>query len=301
MSRRSIEDRLIYFAGFGQQTADGIPHNRISHLSRVPQPDGFDIKDNYLFTFEGDGSVSRRLGQLRDGNGDLLRVRTYQVREEHSALTSNSNVLSAVDEVLQFGEMRGTSTRGSASAFGSIAEMDWNNPSALPDVEPRNDPKAAELWDKAHEKDKQQFESALLRTRRRAAVLEGVVSPERADLDSSIGPVPRDLGPEERELSERLLSDVLRIPGASTNAPAPTIGDPLSIGLHLSLDNVSVIGDRSLRTEDRADVPPIDAIAIGHYKGEKPQPGDPAWDLDQVLGRATSTPRPERRGPVAGL
>ena len=136
VARQSVEDRLVYFAGYGQQTPDGIRPGKLDHLARVPQPPGFEIGDHYAFTFQGDGSVSRRLGQPRDPDGELLRVRTYKVRDEHSAMLANPNVLSAVDEVLRLGELRGAGTRGrSATAPGSLSELDWGDPADLPGID----------------------------------------------------------------------------------------------------------------------------------------------------------------------
>ncbi|RUL88560.1 CHAT domain-containing protein [Tautonia sociabilis] len=290
-SRRAIEDRFVYFAGYGQQTADGIPPNRLDHLARVPQPAGFKIEEHYLFTFEGDGSVSRRLGQLRDGNGAPVPLRTYRVREEHSALVANPNVLSAVDEVLRLGELQRPAPRGAepaAMAPGSISEVDWDDPEQVIPIEPRPDPDAAKRWAEAHDQDRRRFDRMLDRTRLRLAVAEvGSAAPSPPDAPDV--PPPIDLTPEERELAEAIVSDFLRVPGAASGIGSPLSGsavEPPTIAIHLALDDVSRIGDRPVETQDGQVTPPIDAIAIGHYTGEKPRPGDSAWALDQVIGRA---------------
>ncbi|QDV34795.1 CHAT domain-containing protein [Tautonia plasticadhaerens] len=296
VARQSVEDRLVYFAGYGQQTPDGIRAGKLGHLARVPQPSGFEVGDHYAFTFQGDGSVSRRLGQPRDLDGELLKVRTYKVQDEHSAMLSNANVLSAVDEVLRLGELRGTGTRGrSATAPGSLSELDWGDPAERPGIEPEHDPDAARLWAEAHEADRSRFDALLERTRLRAVASRAPgAGAGAADDEPPITPGLVEDSPEARELTEAVLSDVLYAPRAAESRPAPppsaTDQKPPRIGLHLALDCVSNVGVRRLHAEDRADVPPVDAIALGHYKGEKPRRGEPAWELDQLLGRALLPP-----------
>ena len=77
-------DRMIYVAGYGQQTPVRV---------RVDGPGRF----SYELTEDGDGRVPHSLGLLED-------VRTYWVKEKHGDLARNAAVLQAIHLLLQSGE-----------------------------------------------------------------------------------------------------------------------------------------------------------------------------------------------------
>ncbi|WP_169976923.1 CHAT domain-containing protein [Tautonia rosea] len=282
--RQAIEQRLIYVAGKGLETPDGIAPGKLDHLARVPQPKGFDLASHYLFTTEGDGSVSRRLGQLRDREGNVIRVRTFTVQNEHAAMLENPNVLNSVNEVLQFGDLRSRMTRSAGQSVsglpGAVVEHDWSDPAEAPGLERHADREAARRWSDRHEAQRAAFEVSLNRTRSQRAALRTI---EEADGDlESIEPTH-----ESRVLEELILGQVV----AATGGPAESQGgssvanEPPRISIHLAIDEIAAIGSRALRVEGGSDAPPIDAIALGHYTGETPRPGDPAWELDDCVSR----------------
>ncbi|MEW4569041.1 CHAT domain-containing protein [Tautonia sp. JC769] len=282
--RRAIEDRLIYIAGKGLETPDGIAPGKLDHLARAPQPRGFDAAAHYLFTTDGDGSVSRRLGRLRDRDGNPIRVRTFTVRNEHAAMLENPNVLNAVDAVLRFGELRGSGTRGAGSVIaeesGAVVEQPWGDSAEFALAEPRHDPEAARRWSERQETQRSAFEVSLNRTRSRSAARRGTVEDEAFEGE------PATLPHEARTMEELILGDVVPGRAGSTREDGGTRRiEPPRIAIHLALDEISAVGSRPLRAAGRGDAPPIDAIALGHYAGETPRPGDPAWALDEIVSR----------------
>ena len=91
-------DRLTYVAGANQATISGI-----KNYSDLRKPEA------YTATFQGDGSVTHKLGLLKEVKA------TYYVAEEHSALTSNLKVLEALDDLLSGVKPPGLATAPPAS------------------------------------------------------------------------------------------------------------------------------------------------------------------------------------------
>jgi pimeloyl-ACP methyl ester carboxylesterase len=77
--------RMIYVAGYNQSTADGIDDWNNLHSM-----------EGYHFSMRGDGTVPHSLGLLDN-------VPTFFVEEEHGKLPDNSQVITAVDDILQTG------------------------------------------------------------------------------------------------------------------------------------------------------------------------------------------------------
>lgn len=115
VSRRHLEDarlhheklqqaidpkRMIYLAGFGQQTACGIS-----------DPQKADQLDAYKFTDLGDGRVPHSLGLLGPD------VPTYYIKENHGDLPLNEKVQKAIDQLLE---------KGTQSVDGVLSPSDFS-------------------------------------------------------------------------------------------------------------------------------------------------------------------------------
>jgi pimeloyl-ACP methyl ester carboxylesterase len=111
-------DRTHVILGYGQPTYCGIKDfNKLDQL------------DAYLATGRGDGVVALDMARL-DG------ASTYFIAEEHAGLTSNREVLAAIDELL---------SRGCTERLG-------------PDPRPFDDSRIADLMAQAHERDVRRWE-----------------------------------------------------------------------------------------------------------------------------------------------
>src|SRR4051812_9471160 len=123
-----IDDkRMIYVAGFGERTFSNIKMDKNGNFLPL------DKLESYEETFYGDGRVPHALGLLKS-NGKLIQ--TYFVQADHGNLSSNSQILAALDELLRTGKTDDLvedlnaaitdSFRGVAGRDGkSLAEDKW--------------------------------------------------------------------------------------------------------------------------------------------------------------------------------
>ncbi|MDQ3699861.1 MAG: CHAT domain-containing protein, partial [Chloroflexota bacterium] len=205
----------------------------------------------------GDGSVSHERGVLVSPTGGAIPA--FSVDEGHGGLATNEQVLAALDELL---------------AWGTAAEL-TALPSAAP--EPADSPVAPEYvrqgaW---------QGRESVARVQgvvRRMATRDGVLSggAERAAAQ-------RYIYPEERAIEEGLTRTFLAAEGPTERSHVrrkyPIAPAKIEIGLEYgALDAVH------LRHVASSTGDPIDALAVGHYVGVRPQGA--ARALDEAISQA---------------
>jgi pimeloyl-ACP methyl ester carboxylesterase len=247
-------ERMVYVAGSGQQTADGIADTRL-----------FDTRlDAYRWTTAGDGSVSHRLGLLKG-------VTTYYVDSEHSALTSNASVLGALDALLQ-----GQRPVGLAAQPPAVRALE-----AATEEAQRQAVAAAQMAALRFELAKADELVRRLEDRGRITVAPGVgVVPEAAWPATD---------PAEREAEEMLrpgfsgpvVVPAPVVPAPLVPAPVPELGvavaPPVVPKTRLrirpmvgDLKDAAKLPGVAIAEEPDAGELPVDAIAVGLYEGTRP-------------------------------
>lgn len=249
-------DRMFYIAGYNRVTADNIVD--LSNLAST---------DAYSYSLDGDGTVPHVLGFLKK-NGK--QIPTYFADAKHGALPNHESVIGAVPELLESGVCSLPSTNpGRARSITSAA--------------------AVNAADRAFQTDQIRLKQIVQMTRARtrgaaddpektpvstdekdgeAIILDSFVSdPERAR--ASVGdttvPLPSDseplLPPSRVTDADQTLARVAAAPAASAT---------ITIGLIKG-------GIDSIDTSPDGEV--IDAIAVGHYFGVRPQAAERALDV----------------------
>ncbi|HEV7734885.1 MAG TPA: CHAT domain-containing protein [Candidatus Binatia bacterium] len=225
-------------------------------LAGLRDPSKFRDEGAYLWTRDGDGRVTHDLGLLRTANG--RDVPTYYVEAEHGSLPMNDAVLTALDDLLKDGRTSSLGTTIPRRARGRVTRADLH---ALHERAANEEQELTEL------------------TRRMRA-------------RSRVGEVERTyLAPEER-LSEDIVvrgflggspSSARPAPGSMTARPQTMVSVQVDVQLG-SIDGAHELGGRRL---------PVDAVAVGHYLGVRPQAAELALD------RAISAVLPGRRATVS--
>ena len=257
--------RMIYVAGDNQITFSGIK-------------DGgpLDSFDSYEVTRKGDGRVPHELGLLKSSGGT---VKTYYVEESHGDLPRNSTILSAIDELLETGETR-------QLRESSLATR------ALQDESEADKQTMLEELKRQVEDDVGSFDKTISR-------LGGMNSASRArgqspyeseielqprgievDLMSrGVGHVsPNRLSIEEVRAEESLLRGFLAstAPNRQRNEESREEDqEPVEIKIGLVWGDICEVQDTDKAKTKR---PLIDAIAVGHYMGVRPQLAERALD-----------------------
>ncbi len=200
--------------------------------------------DAYAVTAQGDGWVPHHFGLL---HRDGAPIPAYYVEEGHGNLPSNGRVLAALDELLASGETRGLDAEPPAAR--GPREEDEATQRAL-----REQHAAAERADEE-----------------RLAATVG----RRGTRGAAAGATPSSTA-EERVVEEVLTRGFLTYPDAPPRGAAPRGAPaPARIAVALALDTID-----GLRNVDG----PIDAVAVGHYVGVKPQAAELA--LDRAISAA---------------
>jgi hypothetical protein len=243
-------DRMVYVAGSSQPTLAGL-----SDPSRLRDPTA------YLGTTQGDGSVSHALGLLKG-------VRAYFIEEEHSALTGNAKVLSALDDLM---------TKGTTDIL-SGGQVVRGKP-RLTKPEPWAEVgRAVTLRESAELSRVQDLSRQLIRriTPARRGSEEGATVSERE---------AQRVSPAERKLRDLITSGFLGS-GESDTARAvavekirPTVFFRLFQGEIQDADSLP-----AFHAGTDGEPLPIDAVSVGHYLGVRPQAGELA--LDTAVSRA---------------
>ncbi|MBA2468390.1 MAG: hypothetical protein H0V37_03180 [Chloroflexia bacterium] len=257
-----VPKRMIYIAGTNRPTYDGITD--FGHLDR---------KESYGVTWNGDGRVPHRLGLLK--TPDDREVPAWYVDEDHGGLPENHRILAALDELL---------TLGTTNQLAST-----NTAASLRGTTTRSDALARERLEAEQADDLLKLDSLLTRSRtwRTAANqrYSGSIPLRNATVDDAAAV-------SFASTDERLIEDNLTRGLLSSRAehgpvkPAAAFG-PTTIEIRVVGGGIE---DLDKVIGGIADGDPVDAIAVGHYLGQKPEGAELALD------RAISKRRPGRSG-----
>ncbi|MEO6810139.1 MAG: hypothetical protein ABI353_13580, partial [Isosphaeraceae bacterium] len=243
-------DRMVYVAGSNQPT-----------LAGLTDPARLRDASAYLGTTQGDGSVSHALGLLKG-------VRTYFIESEHSALTSNPQVLAVLDDLMQTGKTLNLSdrqaVRGAKRKPSDLADWATVGESVI-------NRENAEL-------DELQQLSRTLQRRIGPTVRRGPLATEPPKTEG------QRVSPTERVITDLLLRDFLGSHSTIDDA-ALELNHPLtSIEVRLVQGRIEQPDELpAVQPEDLPEELPVDAVAVGHYIGVRPQAAELA--LDNALSR----------------
>lgn len=245
-------ERMIYIAGYNQPTFVRLKNvNQVKHLLT---PDN--IWDAYEIGWDGDGSVPHELGRF--GTTEKPQIPTYYVAAKHGDLHAQPQVLMTLDELL-------TQPLGNEQwrQIGISSGLQTTLPREAPTGrDPAKELKAA--WDKDNE--------ALEQLVRRVHIRSGEAV-ERAYFT-----------PEERAIEEILTRHFLLSQHGMSGQAAATPPLPFAVPFkpptltfHVVQGNIA-----HLALADMAGGQ-VDAIAIGHYSGGRPQGA--LRELDLVISQ----------------
>jgi pimeloyl-ACP methyl ester carboxylesterase len=203
-------------------------------------------------------------GRVPHRLGLLDGVRTFYVKEDHGALPQNRHVMSAMGELLRAGETR-----------------------LLPDSPPprRAAPPTQEQlraqWVGSEEAELAEMEAQVRRLRVRS------VLPTDA---------PPRVSHEERRVEDQLTRGFLSDATEREGAGARRVAEPLPPA---RIEIVVEVGSIEEAPQTPAGAPPIDAIAVGHYIGVRPQAAERAIDTAISAAMAGDPAEPEHGGVLA--
>ncbi|MFN2452714.1 MAG: CHAT domain-containing protein [Pyrinomonadaceae bacterium] len=243
--------RMIYVAGSNRPTLSGVKDWR-----KLDKLEGYDI------TREGDGRVPHRLGKLEG-------VKMYYIEEDHGALSTNTTIMRALDDLLSTGETRLLS----------------DTLPAIRAVQPRDERAVRDEMETNLKKELGEITDSLSRMRMRTvrrATRAGEPIVESADGET----VPDErYGPEQRRLEENVMRGFLGgEPGTASRGfevePFKGYGKravaTIEIGLVLGgIEEVHKVRMRS----GNGNANPVDVIAVGHYIGVRPQAAEESLDV----------------------
>jgi pimeloyl-ACP methyl ester carboxylesterase len=249
------KDRMVYVAGYNRRTAAGLSGGALNN------------EGGYTYTMRGDGTVSHSLGLLEG-------VPAFYVDEEHSRLPLNIKVLRAIDDLLTKGAAEESLLcQGLADTVANEVRGDADTSHAALEMTAR----------------------AQLRTNRAAipindAELSHLVTPEERAMREllfrnflSTDAVPIAETPAA-EAGAVVRCESAAVPPAAAETAKSIAADatspvaPATPGVATPDIRVRVV------VGSIADVPPplgtlpVDAIAVGHYQGVRPQFAEAALD-----------------------
>jgi pimeloyl-ACP methyl ester carboxylesterase len=237
-------ERMVYIAGSNRPTLAGLS-------------DPARLRDStaYLGTTDGDGSVTHALGLLKG-------VRTYFIEEEHSALTNNAKVLAALDDLLQTGKteklaggqlVRGKPRLSRAEPWGLIGK-------------PVADRENAEL---------SQVQELSRQLRRRIAPVARGTDSELTIAGSEL----QSISLSERKLRDLITSDFLSAQGSDDSEMATQAKVRPTVIVRLFPGRIDKFDALPALIAGKKSAPiPVDAVAVGHYIGVRPQAAELALD-----------------------
>lgn len=247
-------ERMSYIAGFNRHTYDDI-HDM----------GALDSIDAYSASMNGDGTVPHRLGFLEQ---DGKRIPTYFADAEHGGLPNDQSVIEATLQLLETGQCSRLPTSVPARARGRAVEAE----------EPK------QLREQAEElRLKEITEKTRLRTRGPTAEETPVTADEKEAeqliLSSFLGdgrhPAPsrQTAGTERPQRGKKDWSQGQVMPNEQSIA---------TIEIGLVKGGIESVTAKSSAGE------PVDAIAVGHYVGVKPQAAEEKLDeaITEELARA---------------
>ncbi len=248
--------RMTYIAGYNRSTYTNI--NDFSALTSIHA---------YSSSLEGDGTVPHRLGFLEQ---DGKRIPTYFADAEHGALPNNQSVIAATLELLETNQC--------------------SLPVNVPAGKRGRTPDSVEAQERLTEQlDEVRLREITERARLRTRGTPGEEPPVSADEKEAEQLIVRSfLGGQDVRAATRPSLPFKTIAGTGTTsrlparkqslaAAAPTIEIGLVKGGIESVSAVSSQGDK------------VDAVAVGHYVGVKPQAAEAK--LDQAITQSLARPR----------
>lgn len=245
--------RMVCISGYNQPTFVGI-HLEQLHLQARADRDWDDVHKAFPVGLEGDGNVPHRLGLLKTESGEAIPA--YFVEASHGQLLVHPGVLGALHELLceqewqTIGQKHGLQTTLPTAGTGNRQQT-------------RNEHTAQHRIEESWSSQKQQLDTLVQRISIRKS--EPV---ERAYITA-----------EERAIEEILTSGFLTgLPGRE-RSPAPEAPfAPPEIQINLLCGNIAEVDSTAIVGI------PIDAIAVAHYLGSKPD--GPMKALDFEIGKA---------------
>src|ERR1043165_4159877 len=261
--------RMVYGAGFGQPTFNNIKLDA-GGVNFLP----LDNVDSYEMTLDGDGRVPHSLGLLKSNRKS---VETYFIREEHGKLSSNSQILEALDELLETGKTR--------DLFASLSEAQAASARGAK-VEAQSAVEIKKRWEEEQDADEQQIRISLRRINGRgvniaAPALPGADESVEIDEDNAAG----RFSPEQRKVEEAITRGFL----ASQDGDEAAEESDLERGNEIESSEIEIGliygGIETVHQKIHgAQVGPVDAIAVGHYIGVQPQAAEKK--IDEAISRA---------------
>lgn len=233
----TIDDRMIYVAGFDQPTFSGVKDWKKLHKT-----------DGYLLTTDGDGRVPHSLGFLKPASKNAKGP--YYIKDNHGNLSTNPKILAALEDLLATGETNAL-----------LAELPVAR--AVPSQE-----KLRRQYE-ATQQSEEEFQLSLRRIGARGVRADP--DPLFTEQTESGTNAPRLVSPEERKVEETITRGFLS--GDSESDSDDEFGDDTGMGsavieiglIHGDIDGVDY---ESITTNKGA---AVDAISVGHYIGVQPQ------------------------------
>lgn len=243
-----------------EELRDVADAKRMRYIAGYNQPTYFDVlrnadgaplwgrlasKDGYRVTLEGDGRVPHLFGRLFDkGRGE--EVPMYYVETEHGRLSTNSKILTALDGMLEHGDTDMFTRSMPAARRGEAAAAD--EAGLLREIAAQDEDEMLRVLD------------LLPRVRTRSA-------------DPNV-----KINVDERELEENLMQGILvSRPLRGESQPALP---PARIEIALVHGKIEEAHERARARG----VPAVDALAVGHYLGVRPQYAE--LKLDRAISAA---------------
>jgi len=254
-------DRMSYIAGFNRHTYDDI-HDM----------GGLDSIDAYSASMNGDGTVPHRLGFLEQ---DGKRIPTFFADAEHGSLPNDQSVIEATLQLLETGQCSRlpasipARARGPAAVAGAEANVQFR--------EQTEELRLKEITEKTR-----------LRTRgpttEETPVTADEKEAERLILRSFLGD-PRDSASSGAGAGTGKATRERKEPSKGEGMPNEQSIATIELGL--------VKGGIESVTAKSSAGEPVDAIAVGHYLGVKPQAAEQKLDqaITQSLAEAEAAER----------
>jgi pimeloyl-ACP methyl ester carboxylesterase len=271
--------RMVYIAGYGRPTITAVD------LAKSP-----DKEPVYTVTTAGDGRVSHELGALCAAGQPPVTM--LFVDEEHARLSVNDSVLRALARLLDPDQDLQHLEQGLPPGLSLTVPADRSSVSTGSENGPLGvDPETKRHIDRL---------VADLETQATATSLTRGAS-DRGTKSAPTRTVPmRTVSAVERQLSDLLLQEVVadRKPAAqSIDSRAQLIDRDMKETdkkePQFDIEIALVYGGIEAIPSDWSTKPPVDAIAVGHYSGGRPQSAELALDkaiTAELSGRSQSAP-----------
>jgi pimeloyl-ACP methyl ester carboxylesterase len=239
--------RMVYVAGYNQPTYDNI-----ADLGRLSD-DGA-----YTATSLGDGRVPHQLGRL-EANG--VAVPTFYIEESHGNLSTNHTVLGALDELLWHGTTEALPSSIPVAVRGAGVAADGKEP--------------ADQLAEACADDVQRLGAVITRLRGRHPEITALARGGETVAPPLVAAATPWASFDRYQATDALVRGILSSNEGTAHAVPVAPAPPVSIEIGLECRSISDLIDTALPTGGD---PPVDAIAVGHYRNVLPQNAELALD-----------------------